>query len=101
MDINIADYSRTIKTILKHQLKTMILFGSRARGDFNPDSDYDFLIVLKNKEESLLDKIKNSQLDFLNQYDLLASCLVLDESEWKEEQKYPLGKNILKEGKIL
>lgn len=32
-------------------VKEVILFGSRARGDFNPSSDYDFLIITNNNYE--------------------------------------------------
>ncbi len=43
---------KEIKTIIKEALssieyETVILFGSRARGDFTEESDYDILIVLK------------------------------------------------------
>ena len=46
-----------------YKVDKIILFGSRARGDFNDDSDYDFLIVLKqnishNDESALFLKIR-------------------------------------------
>ncbi len=28
----------------KHHIRELSIFGSRARGDYRPDSDYDFLI---------------------------------------------------------
>ncbi len=31
------------------EIDKIILFGSRARGDFKEDSDWDILIVIKNK----------------------------------------------------
>jgi len=36
---------------LKGKLDRVMLFGSRARGDFNQDSDYDLLIVLNQKPD--------------------------------------------------
>ena len=36
-----------LKKAFKNELSGILLFGSRARGDNRPDSDYDFLIVLK------------------------------------------------------
>lgn len=38
-------------------IHAMYLFGSRARGDEHPDSDYDILIVTKKKDLQLKDKI--------------------------------------------
>ena len=37
----------SLKTILP--IKKVILFGSRARGDFTEDSDWDFAIILDDK----------------------------------------------------
>jgi len=37
----------TRRIIDRFQPEKILLFGSRARGDFRPDSDYDLLVVLK------------------------------------------------------
>jgi predicted nucleotidyltransferase len=42
----------------KFRVKAIILFGSRARGDWTPWSDYDLLIIGDFKER-YLDRIKN------------------------------------------
>ena len=36
----------------KYNLDKIILFGSRARGDYNEDSDYDFFIIIKEQNIS-------------------------------------------------
>jgi predicted nucleotidyltransferase len=38
----------TRRIVDRFQPERILLFGSRARGDFRPDSDYDLLVVLKN-----------------------------------------------------
>lgn len=38
---------KTIQEIVGENLSRIILFGSRARGDNRPDSDYDLLIELR------------------------------------------------------
>lgn len=58
-------YSK-IKSIIDNKLKqieytSVILFGSRARDDFNKMSDYDILIVMK-KNTNIIDKISLSTL---------------------------------------
>jgi len=34
---------------MKISIKDIILFGSRARGDYKKNSDWDILIIVKNK----------------------------------------------------
>lgn len=41
----------------RNQIREIYLFGSRARGDDRPDSDYDLLIVTEKKDLDLKSKI--------------------------------------------
>ena len=41
----------------RKKIREIYLFGSRARGDFRPDSDYDLLIVTREKDLKLKDRI--------------------------------------------
>lgn len=52
----------------KLRLKALILFGSRARGDWSPWSDYDLLIIA-DFDEQYLDRIKKL-LDILSKIPL-------------------------------
>jgi len=45
-DPALAAFETAIRERLGKHLKKMILFGSRARGDNDPDSDYDIPVVL-------------------------------------------------------
>jgi predicted nucleotidyltransferase len=102
MDEAILFFSEKIKKKFPHILKNLFLFGSRARGDFHIGSDYDFLIVLKRKDKTIIRQIKEIEVEFLNHYDILSSCLIYKENEWEKRKKFPIGMNILKEGlKIL
>ncbi|MDA8053922.1 MAG: nucleotidyltransferase domain-containing protein [Deltaproteobacteria bacterium] len=61
-----------------YKVDRIILFGSRARGDFKKDSDYDFLIVLKqnishNDESALLLKIRRQMAKLKIDNDTLIS----------------------------
>lgn len=48
---------RPVDRILsRYKVHAIILFGSRARGDWLPDSDYDMLVVA-DFEEPFLDRI--------------------------------------------
>lgn len=47
----------------RKRIREIYLFGSRARGDYRPDSDYDLLIVAKEKDFALKDRIYNAVTD--------------------------------------
>lgn len=92
------EFAERVRNRLKNHLKKIILFGSRARGDFYEGSDYDILIVLDERKklyETILLKIG---VDFLNKYDILIGDIICDEKEWELKRRFPIGLNILKEG---
>ena len=78
-------------------IEQVILFGSRARGNAHPDSDWDFLVVMKpalpRGERALAvrraARIKGVPMDFL--------------FRTPEEMRagFPLSKEILREGSVL
>jgi uncharacterized protein len=43
----LARLKRELVALYGPRLKQALLYGSRARGDFQPDSDYDVLVVLE------------------------------------------------------
>ena len=61
-DIAAISFSKNIKDKFPNILEGIWLFGSRARGDFSEHSDYDFLIVFKEKNRELIKSVR--ELDF-------------------------------------
>ena len=67
MDYSVSEISDIVAQIAeKYGVKKVFLFGSRARGDYREDSDYDFSI-----DQGNLVRLK----DFLNFSDELESAL--------------------------
>lgn len=93
-----AEFAKRVRKRLKHHLKSIILFGSRARGDFHEGSDYDFLLVVDKKKKAYDNILLNISVDFLNKYEVLIGDIICDESEWENKKRFPIGLNILKEG---
>lgn len=103
---NNIEYSEIVKTILKQiEAEKVILFGSRARGDDNPNSDLDLLIIQKDD----FDKSKNRWNETikirkaLKDYRISKDILLFSESEvdyWKDSLNHIIP-TCLKEGKIL
>jgi predicted nucleotidyltransferase len=83
-------------------LRNITLFGSQARGDQNPDSDIDVLVVL----ESMInpgEEIKRTGkivADLSLHYDVVISCLFIDEIQYQTRNN-ALLRNIRQEGVLL
>jgi predicted nucleotidyltransferase len=60
----IKDFTETMKNHYGDRLSKIILYGSYARGDFNEESDIDFLVLLNDEE------VRTSK-ELLNTYKLL------------------------------
>ena len=62
----------------------VILFGSRARGDFQNDSDWDFLVLLERPlTQDLKTLIMDSLYDLELEYDSVISPLIHTRKEWE------------------
>ena len=60
----IKDFTETMKNHYGDRLSKIILYGSYARGDFNEESDIDFMVLLND------DEVRTSK-EILNTYKLL------------------------------
>jgi uncharacterized protein len=77
----------------------IMLFGSRARGDFKSTSDWDFLILLQKKAtEDFKEKIRNDLFDLELESDEVVSSIIHHKNSWEELNITPLYKIVQKEG---
>ncbi len=82
----------------------IILFGSKARGDYNEDSDIDILILLNTEVNSKLEeKIIGDIYDIELKYGLLFGPLIKNINYWNNDYKGNpfLKENILREGMFI
>jgi len=83
---------------------TVILYGSRARGDNNTDSDFDLLILLDKDRITRADekRIKYPLYDIEFETGSIISPLVLTRSDWESKHKItPFYDHVSREGIIL
>ena len=98
MDQIAREFGERVRQALGPHLKELILFGSRARGDARPDSDYDVLVVLDERTKALRETVLDVKFDLLTRYDALFGCLYRSADEWKRMEGFPLARNIVRDG---
>lgn len=100
-DQNIEIFLRETKAYFKKRLKKVVIFGSRARGNYSKESDYDCLIILE--------KIKSDDKKFLNDLEtkmllsnyVLISTFLFTEEQLRKRRYEPFLINAQKEGVVL
>lgn len=80
-DAVLTDFLKGIEAV-RPMIDRLILFGSRARGDHRPDSDYDVLVIAR-RDPALLDALYDAVMDVLLTHGRLVSLKVLDPREFE------------------
>ncbi len=98
-DLVIKGFLEKIK-FLKNSIEGLYLFGSRSRGDWRPDSDYDILVILKERTEEVKSKLYDAALDILLSTGKLISLKIFTLSEFEKliAIPTPFMENVLREG---
>lgn len=92
-------FAREVRRRLGTHVKDLRLFGSRARGDAQPYSDYDMLVIVDRRSPDIRAAILEIEVDLIDRYEALVTSIVRTEDEWKQRQGTPLALNIEREGR--
>ena len=107
IDLNEKDRLAVIKAaaILRERfpVEQLVLFGSKARGDDDPESDIDLLVLTNNRltwQER--DMITSALFDLQLELEVVISTLVVPEEEWNQGlyQVLPIRSEIERDGAI-
>jgi len=94
--------NRIFKSIHATDTKAEVyLFGSRARGDFRPESDWDILILVDDNKitNEIEDKFRDELYNIELETGQIISTLIYPKDYWSNILAYsPLFKNVAKEG---
>jgi len=97
------EFVNKITSLFPAHIVKIVFFGSRAKGIPRPGSDYDFLIVLLEKDRKVVEKIYDVVTDFLIKYGIDISLKIYQDKEFQKMVSIPTPfmASILKTGKEL
>jgi uncharacterized protein len=95
----VAELHKKLAALYGKRLINMILFGSHARGDAEPGSDIDVLVVLKGPVNpgAEIARTSKTRAELSLQYDVVVSCIYISAVRYRTEQS-PLLINVRREG---
>ena len=79
------------------QILQVSLFGSKARGESDADSDVDVLVIINQHDRPLRREIIDIASDLSLEYDVLLSPRVISLQHWQDRQEFRLYQNIARD----
>ncbi len=74
---------------IRPKIQELYLFGSRARGDEKPYSDYDLLLVVEKREPRMLDTLYDAVTDVLTSTGRVISLKIFPRDEYRRLSSIP------------
>ena len=88
-----------LQSKLGPRLREVWLFGSRARGDHDEQSDYDVLVVATGELKEARAIVADADYQILTTYNELIGSIVYTPEIWQKSKHGPLGMNVLAQGR--
>ena len=103
MENQLIDLKESLKLSLGDSLIKMVLFGSRARGDYDEDSDIDIAIIVRSLSKEVKNKIFNQVAEIELKYLRSISSIIFSETEFNrlKERERRVALDIESEGILL
>lgn len=97
-DILLDLFLQQMRQRLGDHLRQVVLFGSRARGDFDPDSDYDCLAIVDEVSPAVKNEISEVIGELLYNHDAIFSIFPIAEEKYQQQTFDPFLINVRREG---
>lgn len=94
---------RHLNRVCPGQVRAVILFGSRARGDARQDSDVDVLVLVHDRSRINRDRVYEYVLDAALESGLDISLSIYDAEDFERlvALRAPFALNVIREGETL
>lgn len=99
----VKEFINRLKVLLGPRLKGVILYGSRARGNWQPESDIDLAIIMDTVDPKVQDHISDliSDVAFDHEYPAMIQTVEFGQKEFDQELDRPLIFNIHTDGRSI
>ena len=105
MKMLLGQYTEILQKIYGEHLKSVILYGSYARGDYRADSDIDIMILLDLSDMDIKQyrhELSGKTFDFNMDHDLDIKPIAKSEKHFENwVDVYPFYANVNREGVVL
>ena len=88
-----------VTSVYGNNLKSIILYGSVARGTAGEESDVDIALIIENENEEMYDKLLDIVVAFELEYNIVITTVLIETAlfeKWRNVS--PFYKNITNEG---
>ncbi len=93
----IRDFVSYLQQAIPDRVEGVALFGSKARGDSQIDSDIDVLVILSQEDRKLRREILRQAARFSLKHDVILSPQVIGAERWEQMQGFSLYQNVQQE----
>jgi predicted nucleotidyltransferase len=96
----VTDFVWALRGHFDGQVQSVILHGSRARGEAEPDSDMDVVVVLSTADAEMVRQVRHLAVEVWLKHDIYVSTRVWSEAHWRRlgELQTLLYQNIRRDG---
>ena len=99
----VRTFVRRVNERFPQMIARVVLFGSKARGDSQVESDIDVLVIVRREDWRLSNAISTLAARISLEQGVLLGPIVIGQERWArmEREKFSLVRNIVREGFVL